>query len=204
MRPSAPTVVQVSPLSFRIRASTGNAVIAIAVATNRENGSSATPDGASVGCNHGAIAKPSTNGSSIAIPPTRNEADTCARSPAGMRSSAPTMNMNSTSPIWLMPASAGRLCWRKQLRVQTRRDLSEQHRPESEASDHFADHGRLADTAQQQRQHACSRQDDDELQQQHRVTHDQALSATPADSGGMRTRAPSGSMSSIGVVRATR
>ena len=104
---SRPSLVWVMPRSLRMRAITGNAVIDIAAAMNSANGQNPTPAGASAGYSDGEMPMPSAIGSSTPSAPTAPAAFSCARMPSGARSSAPTMNMKSTSPSVDSDVSAG-------------------------------------------------------------------------------------------------
>ena len=106
-RASCPTGVAVRPESLRMRASTGIAVMPMAAARNIANGQNATPGGAKRACRLGAISRPKAIGSSTASTPTAPAARSERREPAGRRSSAPTISMNSTRPSWLNASSAG-------------------------------------------------------------------------------------------------
>ena len=109
---------------------------------------------------------PRAIGSSTPSTPTSPAALTCARTPSGARSSAPTMNMKSTRPSVDSDDSAGSESFANSCAWRSGAQRAEHDRPEHEARRHLADHRRLAEVLQQQPARARGREDDHELQQQ--------------------------------------
>ena len=95
---SWPKPVPVSPLSFRMRAITGKAVMDRAAPMNSAKGQKPTPWGAKAGYSTGASATPRPSGTTVLTRPTMPAAWICWRTPRCARSSSPITNMNSTRP----------------------------------------------------------------------------------------------------------
>jgi hypothetical protein len=103
----APTRERRRRRSTRMLASTGNAVMLIAIPTKRMNDNRGTPGGASEECSLVPADAPSANGTMMLAWLMTTEARTRFRRSDGS-SSSPTRNMNSTSPIWLTVPSKPR------------------------------------------------------------------------------------------------
>ena len=155
--------------SLRMRAMTGNAVIAIDAAMNSANGQNATPAGAKRACSAGAIANPSSIGSSDAERADPAALQRAARARPGARSSAPTTNMNSTRPIWLKPSSAGDLVARKQPRVRLAARARRTRSGRARCRRSFRRSPAAGRAGRPDREHARGREDERELQQEMRT-----------------------------------
>ena len=132
---------------------------------------------------------PRAIGSSTLSTPTRPAALTCARTPSGARSSAPTMNMNSTSPSVDSDDSAGSESFANSCAWNSGNSAPNTIGPSTMPAAISPITARLAEVLQQQSARARGGEDDHELQQQERMAHGASASAGWAMSAVVAMRA---------------